>query len=429
MKTNTRKSPVFWMMLPIGILALIMLIAYLIFGTGQLPNLKRPIAKKPTPNAFDYYNEAGYLLVGKDIFEWAKSDTPIGYINSHNPRERYYTLSERKAVIKDNAGALKKLREGFKYDCCVPTVIDYTTLLPYLAKFRDMERFLKFSSWNHENSGNYDEAMRLRLDGLELSNDSTKNGVLIHALVNAGSNSIITTDIYTLIDKLNLQTTKKSVKRLEIICNDITPLSDIYEQEKWSTYGSLKMLFSQPNWRFKNDFTISMGGNTPDKAIFKAKWATIRPRNVCNNMFDYYDKIIIELKKPFPLIKEVKKPNDLINDLMIIETRKMAQRYTEGTRMQTMLLTALALKAFSLENNKYPNTLQELVPKYLKELPSDPYSVKGIYKYKNKGNKFLLYSIGPDGKDNGGVSIPRLKGKTKTIIQIDSIGDIVWGVK
>jgi hypothetical protein len=67
----------------------------------------------------------------------------------------------------------------------------------------------------------------------------------------------------------------------------------------------------------------------------------------------------------------------------------------------------LALERFKAAGGKYPATLEELVPTYLKALPLDP-MVRGPFGYKriardNDGREYLLYSVGLDGVDNGGV--------------------------
>lgn len=67
-----------------------------------------------------------------------------------------------------------------------------------------------------------------------------------------------------------------------------------------------------------------------------------------------------------------------------------------------MLAVSLALHAWRLERGDYPQSLRELTPEYLKKLPDDPFAVKGTFKYQRLKNDYLLYSPGPDCKDNRG---------------------------
>lgn len=72
---------------------------------------------------------------------------------------------------------------------------------------------------------------------------------------------------------------------------------------------------------------------------------------------------------------------------------------------------ALACKLFESETGRFPSDLEKLSPAYFEELPLDPFTGKDFaYRLLPKGG-FVVYSAGPDGKDNGGVS---------------SSDDIVW---
>jgi hypothetical protein len=68
----------------------------------------------------------------------------------------------------------------------------------------------------------------------------------------------------------------------------------------------------------------------------------------------------------------------------------------------------LELERFSLRENRYPYTLEELFADRPGELPMDPYSGKPLcYKRLDpkadpQGRSYLLYSVGGDGRDDGG---------------------------
>jgi hypothetical protein len=62
-----------------------------------------------------------------------------------------------------------------------------------------------------------------------------------------------------------------------------------------------------------------------------------------------------------------------------------------------------AVERFRLKNAMLPETLDELVPDFVRKLPCDPVSGSS-FKYVKRGERgYLLYSIGWDGKDDGGV--------------------------
>lgn len=67
---------------------------------------------------------------------------------------------------------------------------------------------------------------------------------------------------------------------------------------------------------------------------------------------------------------------------------------------------AVALERYQKAEGKYPETLQTLVPKYLDEIPIDPCMNRKTITYRltpDAESPYLLYSYGPNGKDDGGV--------------------------
>ncbi len=86
------------------------------------------------------------------------------------------------------------------------------------------------------------------------------------------------------------------------------------------------------------------------------------------------------------------------------------------------LLLAAAIQAYRMEYKDFPESLNDLIPKYLSELPVDPFRNFEPVTYLKKENDFLLYSIGPDLIDQKGKIVSRDYGNGW-----DSVGDILWG--
>jgi hypothetical protein len=63
--------------------------------------------------------------------------------------------------------------------------------------------------------------------------------------------------------------------------------------------------------------------------------------------------------------------------------------------------TTLALAAYRADHPLYPESLAALVPKYLPAVPQDPFS-SGVLSYHTTSTGFLLYSVGPNGRDDAG---------------------------
>jgi hypothetical protein len=67
-----------------------------------------------------------------------------------------------------------------------------------------------------------------------------------------------------------------------------------------------------------------------------------------------------------------------------------------------VVVTAIALKRFQLKHGKLPQTLNELAPEFIPSVPIDVYDGKPLRYHPNADGTYLLYSVGDDGKNDGG---------------------------
>ena len=77
-------------------------------------------------------------------------------------------------------------------------------------------------------------------------------------------------------------------------------------------------------------------------------------------------------------------------------------RENQALAHQRLALTALAIERFRNDNSSLPGSLDDLVPKYCDETPEDPFTGWDLeFRHADKG--YVIYSIGPDRKDDGGL--------------------------
>jgi hypothetical protein len=88
-----------------------------------------------------------------------------------------------------------------------------------------------------------------------------------------------------------------------------------------------------------------------------------------------------------------------------------------------MVVTAIALKRYKLKHGRYPDRLEDLVPQFLARAPID-HTDGGKLRYRLDDNDFTLWSVGPDGKDDGGN--PGTIDKEGNIRPIWRAPDAVW---
>lgn len=63
--------------------------------------------------------------------------------------------------------------------------------------------------------------------------------------------------------------------------------------------------------------------------------------------------------------------------------------------------TALAVERYRLKNGELPEDLETLAPEFLDSVPLDPFDGQPL-KYRRLDPGFVIYSVGRDGRDNGG---------------------------
>lgn len=94
----------------------------------------------------------------------------------------------------------------------------------------------------------------------------------------------------------------------------------------------------------------------------------------------------------------IKEMAELPRDSTLDMQRPLDDRESALTRL---LAVDLAVRAYRQVNGRYPKRLGELVPRFIGEIPLDPFDGKPL-RYRRHGARFSLYSVGPSGSDNGG---------------------------
>ena len=81
-----------------------------------------------------------------------------------------------------------------------------------------------------------------------------------------------------------------------------------------------------------------------------------------------------------------------------------ACQYTAHNQTEIVeALTACALEQFRLVHGDYPETLDALVPRFLDAIPNDVIGGRPLHYRRVTGGAFVLYSVGWNGRDDGGV--------------------------
>jgi len=87
--------------------------------------------------------------------------------------------------------------------------------------------------------------------------------------------------------------------------------------------------------------------------------------------------------------------------LMIPGISSGAQQDLRARAHLSLAGIALAIERYRLATGRAPERLEELVPRYLERVPTDPFDGRPI-RYRRTDPGYLLYSVDTDGQDDGG---------------------------
>ncbi|MCW3054957.1 MAG: hypothetical protein JWN14_4127 [Chthonomonadales bacterium] len=386
----------------------------------------------PQPNAFDFYVKAGNTIV---------NDKQIGDAFGVKPTVTYST-AQKEALIQANVSVINTVHQGFAYSYHNPPIRSFDASFPYYARFRALTRLLSLRAQARAERGDWSGAADSDLDAVRLGEDVPYGSPTIGDLVGIACQAIGRRQLWNTVEHLNAAQTRSVMTRLTGILEHHLPYSDSVHEEKWTVQAGLLEAFNNPEKLKALTATESDDPKKADKAEqAEAKsilfYLTYSKRRIMGDYSTYMDALADQARKPYGLhLPPPPMPTDPINrDLLPIYSRGRLKD-VDGETQNKLLLVTLALHGFQLEHGHYPASLSELAPAYLQKLPDDPFAAQGTFKYIVQGKSYVLYSVGPDGKDDGGRMIddpkhPESPDSTspnaRYFVWQNSVGDIVAG--
>lgn len=388
-----------------------------------------PAVTLPSPNAYDFYVKAGKAAVP------APSNLDPVYDSKRIPEARWrthYPIAKKEEWLRKNSKSLQLLRKGFKHPYRTP-LRSQSSLdsFPFYASMREMARKLSVESRVYGEKSQWGQASNSALDGMRLGYDLSQGGILIDYLVGQALVAIARKELGDILPHLNSEQARAATQRLQGILAKHTPYPEILRADKYNTLRAYRSGMSSPEWSTQ-ELTKATG-----LARAKEFWQLfVTPHRVIyNNYEDYMDANIIEADKPYSASRKwPTTPTDFFHRQILSSSDIYANvhfQYAKEQATDALLLTSLALRVYRLDNGHYPQTLNELVPRYLKKNPVDSFGNSKPLRYQPKANSYVLYSLGPDGIDNQGQKIrdPKQagKGRQEFMVQRESKGDFLAG--
>ena len=389
----------------------------------RTPVVTIPSPVMPRPNAFDFYVKAGNTVVGYK---------QIG--NAFGTKQKVvYSLAQKEALIRPNIGVIDTVHQGFAYRYCNPPSRSFNTPFPYYARFRGLSRLLALQAQARAERENWSGAADSCLDAVRLGADIPYGSPLIGDLVGIACQAIGRRQMWSVVEHLNAAQSRSAISRLMSIMDRRLPYTDTLQEEKWAMQANLLEVFNDP----KKAATLA-DGKTDDPNVSQKQsvlfYLFCSKTRIMENYTTYMDRSVQVAQQPYGLhLPSPPLPKDPINRELLPVYEAARLKNVENETQNGLLLVVLALHAFRMEHGQYPVSLNELAPVCLKKLPNDPFAVQGTFKYRVTGRSYVLYSVGPDGKDDGGMPIDNPKHpessnpNARYFVEQNSVGDVVAG--
>lgn len=386
-------------------------------------------APEPAPDVVPAAEPSGYdLLVqaGGKILPGTN-----GLPSSQDKLTADENLRRQRVAVKRNAPALALVRQALQKPITVPLITD--TKEPGLRTNEQM-RELARQFWQEADvrlaDGDFAGAMNSRLDIIEMG-VAFERGNFISMSVGTAIEAIGRKDIAKIASHLDATQCRAAVMRLKAIEERRPTFTEVMQQEEQQTQIlSVNTLGDLADVLKANATPEQRQNNGIDEAEF-ARIAALTPEKLRSDVTAIFATIIESAKRPFSASLTIQPPAE-INPLLQVTLDTFAKpqsrfSYERAHAANLLLLGGLELRAQKLEAGTYPDTFTT---------PVDPFSPNAsplVYKKTNEG--YLLYSVGPDGKDDNGAALQTLRTNpttgVRTIVDqlmVESTGDIVQEV-
>ena len=387
----------------------------------------------PKPNGYDLYVAAATattrLTPEPDPINDGRRPT------DEKARAQRYSLARKMAWLGQNKKAFALFDQAMQTPSLMPPKRSFRTFNRGQAKLRQMARDKAVQSNARWMSGDYFGALQSGLDTIQMGHDLRRGGGIIDNLVGAAIGAMGRSATSDTIERIAANDAKVAARRLEKLLATRWDLAESLTEEKYRTQAGLLEVMQRGELR---DPQLGLGNENPTLAQ-RFRVLTIPKQQIIDDVGADFDRLIANARLPYTQkgAPPVKFDDPLMKIFQFDGERVRANDARDLVR-DRLLMLRLALRAYKLNRGVYPPDLNALVPAYLSAVPADPFGGGESLRYKSSGKTYVLWSIGPDGVDNGGAPIPprgkllpQPPGARKYEGRFDNlsgVGDVVVGV-
>jgi hypothetical protein len=382
--------------------------------TPQLPPM-------PNPNGYTQAEQALSLLPAPNRLwpaqEWLKGTPATSNRSYGTPEQLQVSLVSKRPI-------LDRVRATFRLEWRARPVLS----LEDGPEEYQATQFAECAHWFAKESlaahfqGDEATAIQRSLDAMELGSKVPRGGGSLSWLVGRSCHMIGLGQAERQVPTVPASAIPDALARLRRVRDQWPPLSELIENQRLtnlSLHVELFQEYSREPLREKVERLRSMeSGPGPGKILRLA----LTPRQIDLARVDhYYQRQIVESRKPVRERAPVPAPDDPWTARIIVYSRVLDNPW-RWERMKTdfaLLEAALAVRIHYLEHQQYPQRLVDIDRKWLPTIPVDLWDQPIAYRLRN--GRPVIYSLGPDGRDDGGQAADPVK------LNPSSRGDLVFG--
>lgn len=335
-------------------------------------------------------------------------------------------LRRQRLAVARNAPALTKLRAALNVGIAAP--VTNNTEVPNFTAFAGARELYQEAAVRAAD-GDAMGAAQSGLGSLQLGAQMS-HGPLINDLVGIAIGAIARKSLEQYVGKLDAAQSREVARQIEIIGGQMQTQTQMLRAEEKFGVQSIDQLFADfadPKKRaqMQADFEKDADTDAFDGAMLDSM--KLSPTTVKADYQAQIDKAVARASMPYfaasqaaPIRSDIAYTNLSLDVIASPPARFNIEKDIVSNRL---LAAALRLHAAKLETGQYPETF---------DAPVDPFSpTLAPLIYQRTGDSYTLYSVGPDGKDNGGAEIQTVitddETGAKTVgrfLMPDSTGDI-----
>ena len=325
-------------------------------------------------------------------------------------------LSKNKEALDHFSQAARKLKfQDPNFDS--PEKIYIFTDLPSMSSWRNVARLSSLKAIYLEKQGNELEALNEAIKSLKIGQKiQGSQAPLIHYLVAIAIKNIglETTQKILLSANLPSETLIQYAQKLEEFKENKEWIVTAFKGEYRIQVEAINLIMTGNPEVLDNMMSLDESGADFSKKVKNDFY--FQPNKTKKIFAEYARSAINNAEKPCGLLENTETKlfgplsgfkaiftenlvGKVLHDIVAVSLSGVYRKSCETDLLVSTTQLLFSIKAYKIENEKYPTSLDELVSKYISKIPEDPFNGEDI---KYSKTKKIIYSVGQDLIDSGG---------------------------